>query len=210
MGGDRRRRYFCRRLLWRRDFLPQLGGKPARIDGEDLPRDGRLLTLARPIVDHRVLVPDHGERNDFRAGLVGAEFAHGLARPHLLVRLAADRAVALHASPDLPLHAAPHDGAGGIDLGGFLRLELFLGVERGDHPIRHRRPGVTRIGEIDIAGRLTIRSGIGKRRVGGMSGREAEREEHERRQESRGQDRHSHCGLADWRQFRMLTYWAML
>ena len=156
--------------LRRRDLFPQLRRKAARIDGEDLPRDGGLLALALPVVDHRVLVPDHRERNDLGVGLARAEFAHGLARRHLLVRLAADRAVALHASQDLAAHAAPHDGAGGIDLGLLLRLELVLAVERGDHPVRHGGPGVARIGRIDIADRLTVGDGIGERLVGGLAG----------------------------------------
>ena len=155
-------------LRRRRDVLPQLGRKPPRIDGEDLPRDGGLFALALPVVDHRVLVPDHRERNHFRVRLARAELAHGLGRRHLLVRLAADRAVALHASEDLAAHAAPHDGARGIDLGLLLRLDLVLAVERTDHPVRHRGPGVGASGASTVLG-LTVGDGVGERLVGGLA-----------------------------------------
>ena len=172
-----------------RDRLPQIGGEALRIDREDLLGDGGLVALAGPVVDHRIFVPDHVERDHLRVRLACAELAHCLGRRLVLVGLAADWRVALYACRDLASHATPDDGARRINTRLRLRLDLLRRVQRRDHPAGNGRTGIGLVRSIDIARRLAIGHGIG----GGRIRRRSHWKQATECREHRGnQDQHPH------------------
>ena len=53
----------CDLPLSRGHLLPKLCRESLRINLENLTSDSRLLAMASPFEDHRILMPDHDKRN---------------------------------------------------------------------------------------------------------------------------------------------------
>src|SRR4029453_1104216 len=90
-----------------RHRLPELGGIALRVNLEDLALNNGLFAVTAPVIDHRILMPDHVERNHVGVRRLGAIILHRLGGSFARARLAALRGVALpdnHHPPYAPLH----------------------------------------------------------------------------------------------------------
>ena len=139
-----------------RDLLPQLGGKASRIDREDLLGDGRLLCpcrSSRRSSGSRARSPraESPPRSAGRRRIRASPWSASC--PGWPCRRSA-RCPARRPRSCRPCSARRWRAPDRRRLR--LRLDLVRRVERGDHPVRHGRAGIARVGRVDIAHRLAI------------------------------------------------------